>query len=51
VKAKGTGRRVIASGTQMFSTLLGLLRSLQRSPKKIKSFFEHPETRYTMAST
>ncbi len=36
--------------SQMFSTLLGLLRSLQRSPKKIRAFFEHPETRYTIAS-
>jgi transposase len=50
VKAKGIGRRVITSARQMFSTLLGLLRSLQRSPKKIRAFFEHPETRYTIAS-
>ena len=50
VKAKGIGRRVIASGSQMFSALLGLLRSLQRSPQKVRSFFEHPETRYTQAA-
>ena len=50
VKAKGIGRRVIASASQMFSTLLGLLRSLQRSPRKLRSFFEHPETHYTIAS-
>lgn len=50
VKAKGVGRRVITSASQMFSMLLGLLRSLQRSPGKIKAFFEHPETRYTIAS-
>ena len=50
VKSKGIGRRVITSASQMFSTLLGLLRSLQRSPKKIRSFFEHPETCYTIAS-
>jgi transposase len=50
VKAKGVSRRVIASASQMFSMLLGLLRSLQRSPGKIKTFFEHPETRYTITS-
>ena len=50
VKAKGIARRVIASARQMFSTLLGLLRSLQRSPKKVRSFFQHPETCYTIAS-
>jgi transposase len=50
VKAKGIGRRVIASASRMFSTLLGWLRSLQRSPKKVRSFFQHPETRYTIAS-
>jgi len=49
VKAKGIGRRVIASSSQMFSTLLGLLRTLQRRPKKIRSFFEHPETCCTLA--
>jgi len=49
VKAKGIGRRVIASSSQMFSTLLGLLRTLQRRPKKIRSFFAHPETCYTLA--
>ena len=48
VKAKGIGRRVIASSTQMFRTLLGLLRSLQRSPEKVRAFFQHPETRYTI---
>jgi transposase len=50
VKAKGIGRRVISSVSQMFSTLLGLLRSLQRSPKKVRSFFQYPETCYTIAS-
>jgi len=29
--------------------LLGLLRTLQRRPKKIRSFFAHPETCYTLA--
>lgn len=50
VKAKGIGRRVITSARQMFSTLLGLLRSLQRTPRKVRAFFEHPETRYTIAT-
>jgi len=50
VKAKGIGRRVITSARQMFSTLLGLLRSLQRSPNKVRAFFEHPVACYTIAS-
>lgn len=48
VKAKGIGRRVIASSGQMFRALLGLLRSLQRRPEKVRAFFQHPETRYTI---
>lgn len=50
VKAKGIGRRIITSSSQMFRTLLGLLRSLQRTPRKIRAFFGHPETRYTLAT-
>ena len=48
VKAKGIGRRVITSGPQMFRTLLGLLRSLQRTPEKLRAFFHHPDTCYTI---
>ena len=50
VKAKGLGRRVIASSGQLFRTLLGLLRSLQRNRNKIRAFFEHPDTCYTLAA-
>jgi transposase len=49
VKVRGIRRRVIGSASQMYRTLLGLLRSLQRTPAKVRAFFQHPDTRYTLA--
>ncbi len=49
VKTHAIGRSVVESQSQLKSLLVGSLRSLQRSPGKIRSFFNTPTTKYAAA--
>lgn len=46
LKNHGVGKRSIRSPTHLRSVVLGHLRSLQRLPDLIRSFFQDPKTRY-----
>ena len=46
LKNNGIGRRVITGPDQLRGAALSHLRSLQRRPARIRSFFQTPETRY-----
>lgn len=46
LKNNGVGPTVILSPDDLKSKVLGHLRSLQKTPEKIRSFFQAPETRY-----
>lgn len=46
VKTHGVGRMAILDATQLKAAVLAHLRSLQRLPDKIRSFFREPHTRY-----
>jgi len=50
VKNHGLSRMVIYGPQELKSKAIGHLRSLQRNPAKIRSFFCSPETRYADAS-
>ena len=49
VKAHGAGRRTVTGQQQRQRLLLGCLRSLQRSPAKIRAFFKTPDTACAIA--
>jgi transposase len=46
VKSHGVGRMSISGPDQLKTQVVGCLRHLQRSPAKIRGFFQAPSTRY-----
>ncbi|MDW7761939.1 MAG: transposase, partial [Acidobacteriota bacterium] len=46
LKNNGIGRKIIHDPNQMRRDVLAHMRSLQRSPNLIKSFFQSPSTAY-----
>jgi transposase len=46
VKSHGIGRMTISGPDELKSQVLGCLRHLQKSPEKIRGFFQAPTTRY-----
>lgn len=46
VKNNGVGRSVIAKPRDLHRVVVGRLRFLQKSPDRIRSFFQSPDTRY-----
>ena len=49
-KTNGVGRKVIYGPDQLKTTIINKLRSLQKLPKKIASFFRHPDCAYIIAT-
>jgi transposase len=49
-KTNGVGRKVIKGPDQLKSIIINKLRSLQKLPKKIASFFRHPDCAYIIAT-
>lgn len=49
-KGNGVGRCVINGPDQLKTSVINKLRSLQKLPKKIASFFRHPDCVYIIAS-
>jgi len=49
-KGNGVGRCVINGPDQLKTSVINKLRSLQKLPKKIASFFRHPDCAYIIAS-
>lgn len=45
------GRQTTTGEWDLYKRVIKVLRSLKRSPEKIKSFFRHPWTKYTLMST
>ena len=50
VKNNGVGRSLVYGPADLMRVVLGHLRHLQKCPEIIRSFFQHPNTRYA-AST
>lgn len=50
VKNNGVGRSLVYGPADLMRVVLGHLRHLQKCPEIIRSFFQHPDTRYA-AST
>lgn len=48
VKSNSVGRKTKFGPDQLKAAIIGALRSLQRLPNKVKSFFRHPECSYTL---
>ena len=48
-KSKGVGRKVVFGPDQLKSAIVSKLRSLQKLPLIISSFFRHPDCLYTIA--
>ena len=48
-KGNGVGRKVISGPDQLKSAVINRLRSLQKLPKKIASFFRHPDCAYIIS--
>jgi transposase len=46
VKNNGVGRSVIRGPRDLHRTVVGRLRFLQKSPERVRSFFQAPDTRY-----
>jgi transposase len=46
VKNNGVGRSVILGPRDLHRTVVGRLRFLQKSPERVRSFFQAPDTRY-----
>lgn len=44
------GRQVVKSGYDLSKRVESIMRSLQKLPEKIKSFFKHPWTKYVLMS-
>lgn len=49
-KTNGVGRKAIKGPDQLKSIIINNLRSLQKLPKKIASFFRHPDCAYIIAT-
>jgi len=49
-KTNGVGRNSIKGPNQLKSIIINKLRSLQKLPKKIASFFRHPDCSYIIAT-
>jgi transposase len=49
-KTNGSGRKPITGPDQLKSIIINKLRSLQKLPKKIASFFRHPDCAYIIAA-
>lgn len=49
VKSNKVGRKTVFGPDQLKTLVIGALRSLQRLPDKVKSFFRHPDCSYTLA--
>jgi transposase len=47
VKSHGVGRKTVFGPEQLKTAVIGVLRSLQKLPDKVKSFFRHPDCAYT----
>ena len=45
------GRQTTTNAWDLYKRVIKVMRSLQRLPEKIKSFFRHPWTKYTLVST
>ena len=48
-KTNGVGRKVVYGPDQLKSIIINKLRSIQKLPKKIASFFRHPDCEYIIA--
>ena len=46
LKSQGTGNRAITGPDQLKRLVLGHLRSMQKNPKLIRSFYKTPSTKY-----
>lgn len=46
VKNNGVGRTLVHGPADLMRAIVGRLRYLQKTPDMIRSFFQHPETRY-----
>ena len=46
VKNNGVGRTLVHGPADLMRAVVGRLRYLQKTPQKVRSFFQHPETRY-----
>jgi len=49
-KGNGVGRKVVKGSDQLKTPVINKLRSLQKLPKKIASFFRHPDCAYIIAN-
>jgi len=49
-KENGVGRKIVYGPDQLKSIIINKLRSLQKLPKKIASFFRHPDCAYIQAT-
>jgi transposase len=49
-KSNGVGRQTVSGSDQLKKAVIGKLRSLQKLPDKIASFFRNPDCRYTLAA-
>lgn len=49
-KTNGVGRKIAYGPDQLKSIIINKLRSLQKLPKKIASFFRHPDCTYIIAT-
>ena len=46
VKNNGVARTLVHAPADLMRAVLGRLRYLQKTPERVRSFFQHPETRY-----
>jgi transposase len=49
-KSNGVGRQTISGPDQLKKAVIAKLRSLQKLPGKIASFFSHPDCRYVLTA-
>ena len=49
-KTKGVGRKAVYGPDQLKTAVINKLRSFQKLPKKIASFFRHPDCKYILAT-
>lgn len=49
-KTNGVGRKAVYGPDQLKTAVINKLRSLQKLPKKIASFFRHPDCEYILAT-
>jgi len=51
LKNHNIGRQTTRSAWDLYTRVMKVMRSIQRSPEIVKSFFQHPWTKYTRVST